>query len=377
MDLLASLRGLNAEDMIRQKLKNTLFRSDLSKLKIKRVLSFFKDMTHGESAESIAERYTNRYRDISSKKKLLLIYSKYDYGYRSSGLSYEYYNFELTLKNMCNIEFVSFDYIGLAMGFGQNKMNAALAELVLQFQPDYILYIHYYDLISSQIWDYVTRICGRTAGWFCDDSWRYDHTKHLDDRFSLIVSTSKRITEKRKSLGLNAITVPWGVNTTIYRPYNLKRDLLVTFVGKAHGDRKKAVYELRNSGISVSTYGEGWPGSKRLDFHQYIDILNRSTIILGLSKSSDGSGTQLKGRDFEAPACGCVLVRVDDGEISEYLDVGTEFVGYYSEEELPFILNSLISDNEKLNRISANARERVVSHHSMESRINNILDCLE
>jgi len=57
--------------------------------------------------------------------------------------------------------------------------------------------------------------------------------------------------------------------------------------------------------------------------------------------------------------------------------LGTEFIGYNSEEELPQIITGLINDEEMMKRISANAREKIKSQHTMELRIMQVLDSLD
>src|SRR5437763_17123208 len=110
---------------------------------------------------------------------ILYVASKYDYGNREQGLSFEHYNFYDTFDNLqCDI--IYFDFMSLYHELGKAKMNRRLAEIVRTEQPDMLFCVLAGEQLDRatmrQISDETETL---TLNWFCDDHWRFDSfTRH-------------------------------------------------------------------------------------------------------------------------------------------------------------------------------------------------------
>lgn len=87
-----------------------------------------------------------------------------------------------------------------------------------------------------------------------------------------------------------------------------KRTHDVAMPGRIHGPRQEVIDLLRNNGINVFTtrYDEFLP------VEEYYNILQTSKIVVHC-----GRPEFVEGRQFEGPACGCLLIDTEDSAIQK------------------------------------------------------------
>jgi len=108
------------------------------------------------------------------------------------------------------------------------------------------------------------------------------------------------------SEGIDAVTVPKGFDDVLFFDKGLERDVELAFVGSirsaAYSGRKKLIDELAvKEGVVISTVNPG---------EEYRDYLNRIQYFV----SADVGFGEYMIKNFEAMACGCVLMTYDQGE---------------------------------------------------------------
>jgi spore maturation protein CgeB len=245
---------------------------------------------------------------VRNSHTVLYVGAKYDYGNRDWGLSFEHYNFYHTLLNMeCSL--IYFDYDRLLHRFGRSTMGRILRQAVYYYRPDFLFYFHYLDWIDHVVWKEIRNLCStNTIIWLADDHWRYEETRSLWELFNLVVTTHRGGYEKRVQEGWDSVFMSqWGCNHFLYGKMDTPRFYDMSFVGRFYGERGSFIDTIRKNGIQVVTFGQGWEKGTRVSQADLIRVYNQSRISLNISSALKGGYVQVKGRDFEAPGCGCLL----------------------------------------------------------------------
>jgi spore maturation protein CgeB len=304
----------------------------------------------------------------SNKKIILYVGIKYDYGNKDWGLSYEHYNFYHTLLNM-GYSLICFDYDRINQKYGCKKMSEMLCEAVYYYHPDVLFYFHYHDWIEHSIWREISNeLPIKTIIWLADDQWRYEETRPVWELFNLVVTTDRKGYEKRMKGGFTNVLSQWACNHFLYKNLNLPRVYDVSFVGRAHGKRQEFIETLKKHGINVATFGPGWRNSSRVSQADLIKIYNQTKISLNISLSSKDNKIEIKGRDFEAPGCGSLLLTKDTKEIAEYFVPGEEIITYENVNDAAKKIKIYLKNEDEREKIAKNGYERVMKEHTMEKR---------
>jgi len=305
---------------------------------------------------------------IPDVKTILYVGIKYDYGHPEWGLSYEHYNFYQTFLNM-GYSLIYFDYMRLSQKYGIDVMSELLWEAVYYYNPDILFYFHFHDWVKHNVW---SELPVKTVIWLADDHWRYDETKPVWELFDLIITTDRSGYEKRN--GKHEVLLgQWGCNHLLYRNLNLPKIYDVTFIGRCHGERKNFIDALKSHGIPIRAFGQGWDESGRISQADMIKIYNQSKIVLNMSIASRGGKIQIKGRDFEVPGCGSLLLTQESEEISQYFIQGEEILTYKNAVDATKKIEYYLTDNDKRGKISKKGHERVLKDHTYIQRFKEFL----
>ena len=315
-----------------------------------------------------------------NKKTILYVGIRYDYGNKDLGLSFEHYNFYHTLLNM-DYSLIYFDYDRIKQKYGNAKMSKTLREAVYYYHPDILFYFHFHDWISHDVWREISNgLPTKTIIWLSDDHTDYERERPVWELFNLVVTTDRRGYEKRKRKKKsfsNVFLSQWACNHFLYKKRNLPKIYDVCFVGRCYGERQNFVDTLKEAGINVATFGLGWKNSSRVSQADIIKIYNQSKISLNLSLSHDtpaGYIYTLKGRDFEAPGCGSLLLTRDAKEIAEYFVPGEEIVTYQDANDVAEKIKYYLKNEDKREEIGKKGYERVLKEHTYEKRFLEIFE---
>jgi hypothetical protein len=165
-----------------------------------------------------------------------------------------------------------------------------------------------------------------------------------------------------------AMFFPEAAHPELHRPYDVPRDINVSFVGGCYGLRPRFIRELEKRGAHVECFGAGWPNGP-LSEQERIKLYSRSRISLGFA----GIGysrklTCLKGRDFEVPMSSGLYLTQDSSELRLVFDVDTEVVTYRREDDCAESIRRLLADPERAKRIRLAGRARCLQDHTYEAR---------
>ena len=337
------------------------------------------DRVHGKldtrSTEVLIEEELEKYLK-NNKRTILYVGIKYDYGNKYWGLSYEHYNFYHALLNM-DYSLIYFDYDRIKQEYGIEKMSKMLREAVYYYQPDILFYFNFHDWIEHSVWREISdELPIKTIIWLADDEWRYEETRPVWELFNLVVSTDRKGYERRKQEGFsNVLLSQWGCNHFLYKNLNLPKIYDVSFVGQCYGERENFVNILKRKGINITTFGHGWENSSRVSQADLIRIFNQSKISLNISFASKGDKIlAIKGRDFEAPGCGSLLLTKDTKEIAEYFVPGEEIITYKDANDAADKIKFYLANEDEREKTAKNGYERVMREHTIERRLLDVFE---
>ncbi len=303
-----------------------------------------------------------------------------DYGDPTRGPSFERENFEKTLRHM-DVELIHHDFARELIEHGYWRANERLLELARTAKPDYMFAIMFEEQMDRDVVTRITReMPVKTLGWFCDDHWRFDRfSRHWANAFDWVVTTDDTALEKYRAVGQpNVLLSQWAVNHFDYRPVEADKRFDVTFVGQPHSDRRAAVDFLRRNGIDVRTWGHGWPEG-RVTQSQLIEIICSSKVNLNFSASSTRTSLlaprlrQIKGRAFEIPGCGGLLLTEEAPGLERFYEIGAEVMAFRGHRDLLRAVRWLLEDDERREAIARAGMARTLRDHTYERRLNDIV----
>jgi spore maturation protein CgeB len=307
-------------------------------------------------------------------KGLLYIALKYDYGDRSRGLSYEEHNFANCLMNLGDIRTYRLDFYSLNARYGSKVANAVLKEVIQGHFIDRMLLLLYKDVFDRELLTYIRdTLKVKTTIWLFDDDKRFEETKSLVMYFSCSVTTMPDRHAYRLSQGLDSKLCQFAANHFLYRDRGLKRDIDVIFIGQNFGDRKIFIDFLLSNNIEVKTYGIGW-GNLRVSQGEMIELLGRSKIALNFSSSEGNPHLKfIKGRIFEIPATGAMLLTEHCEHLENHFILGEEVEVFSDKVEMLSKIRSYLADEDRRKRVALGGMRKVLHRYTMEQVLRSVI----
>jgi spore maturation protein CgeB len=307
-------------------------------------------------------------RQSAAGLRLLYVAPTYDYGNLARGYSYEENHF-LPALAVLGFDLARFDSLTLLRRFGRKLASDLLVELAFRLRPDAALFVLFKDDFEESAVEELRRLGCVTLNWFADDHWRFDaFSSRWAPKFSWVITTDPAAPAKYRAHGVtNVIRSQWGVNHRLYRPLDRPRRLDVSFIGQPHGNRRAVLRELRAAGIAVEAWGYGWPRGK-LSTRRAVEIINESAVNLNLSNATMPGVEQIKGRDFEVPACRGLLMTHGVEALGEYYEPQTEVVVYDGLEDLKSRIRWVLDNPVEADKIREAGYRRVLRDHTYERR---------
>lgn len=327
--------------------------------------------------------------------RILFTGMQWDYGDPARGPSHEYTNLFDSLRSMPELEVAHVDAMAAHLAGGPTEVRRQLLDAVESFRPDLVFSILMEDEIPP---DVLRELQDRddlvSFNWFADDHWRFEtFTRRLAPYFDACSTTATSALPKYARLGYDRVVkTQWAANPNLYHPVDGRPRPTVTFVGQAHGTRPETVAALRASGLPVETRGLGWREG-RIDHDEMVRWFSTSSVNLNLSNSSTSRdlrsrlrrrlglrtqlGEQIKGRNFEIPACGGFQLSGHADDIESYFEPDVEIVLFSSVDELIRQAERYLTDEDGRRRIAQAGYERTLREHTYAHRFRAIFRALE
>jgi spore maturation protein CgeB len=311
-------------------------------------------------------------RGPASGLRLLYIAPRHENGNPARGLSYEENHFLPALAAL-GFDVLRLDSLGLVRRVGPRVAGEILVEAAFRYRPHVAFFVLFKDDFDPDAVEELRRLDCVTFNWFADDHWRFESfSRRWASRFSWVVTTDPRAPARYREHGVrHVIRSQWGVNHRLYRPLERPRRFGVTFIGQPHGRRRAVLRALAAAGLDVRAWGYGWRGG-RISTHRAVEIVNESAVNLNLSNAVTGTTDQIKGRDFEVPACRGLLLTARVEALDEYYEPGAEVLVYDGLDELVDRARWALGHPGEADRIREAGYGRVLRDHTYERRLLDI-----
>ena len=163
-----------------------------------------------------------------------------------------------------------------------------------------------------------------------------------------------------------------GANPEIHKPYDVEKSIDVSFVGQCYGNRPAIIQALKDRGITVEAFGDGWPNGS-LSTEEMVRIYSRSKINLGFGGVAGHRGTFcLKGRDFEIPMSGGLYFTEHSPELERVFKPGKEILTYQTFDELVTKIQYFLAHPDEADSVRQAGALRARAEHTWEMRFEKI-----
>lgn len=187
-----------------------------------------------------------------------------------------------------------------------------------------------------------------------------------------VISSGFMVTQRLRDEGFDAVFVPKGYDQTLLQDLGRERDIELAFVGStnsvAYSGRKALLDELASVEPLVVT--------RTKSGDEYRETLNRIRFFV----SADVGMGEYMIKNFEAMACGCVLLAFDQGD-AENRALGFEdmqnIVFYKTIAQLQEKLTRLRNDPQLAAAIARRGRDLAVSQYSFGRIGQRIVEALQ
>jgi spore maturation protein CgeB/SAM-dependent methyltransferase len=342
-----------------------------------------KDFIFPEVTKAVSYRDMPLFNSTGGPLNVLYVGMKWDYGVPEQGWSFEHHNlYPALFYSPCVKSFLHYDYVEIARRHGVTEMSRGLIEVAQRFKPDLVFIVFYNDefdpnneallRISDLEW------CGATiVGFFFDDIYRFDsHTRLRADVISACVTT---LPESNDNPYVNngytdkVIYSSAGANPLYYHRRPVKEYKYdVSLFGLPHSNRRVIVERLKEAGIDIATFGKGWSPTSRISFAEMLDVIQTSKIVLNPSQSAHGAPGQVKGRTFEVPACGRLLLTGPMDGLEKLYDIADEMPVFYDYADLIDKIRLFLANDKLREQVAENGWRRTMAEHTWEHRIQQI-----
>ena len=305
-----------------------------------------------------------------------------DYGRPGLGLGYDTVHFYYSLIGG-GYPVVHFPYDRVRADLGHERMQSALRLACMLFRPSILFHAILDDEFRAETIRAISSELGiPTVAFFSDDHWRFDDfSRFAAPPYDWVCTTSADAARRYEELGFaNVIRSQWGANHFFFRPMSCGYEYDVSFIGQPHGCRREVVRRLRERGVRITVRGRGWEEG-RIGLSEMIRMFSASRINLNLSNASVSASLekegerpllQIKGRDFEVPACGGFLLTQENPELNEYFEPGKEIAVYRDTDDLLEKIEYYLAHDEERERVRKAGYERFLKEHTMLSRLEAI-----
>jgi spore maturation protein CgeB len=252
-----------------------------------------------------------------------------------------------------------------------------------------------------------------TVNWYCNASYQFHLVEAIAPAYHYCLVPEKFRLEDYRRIGANPIYCQEAANPTVYRPYDVARDLDVTFVGQRYGNRPELLGKLVQAGVNTRAWGPHWdkPQARKrfgrtfvkrlecwlkgrpfapvvsipshlcggpLSDEELIRMYSRSRISLGFTAVAhfpkDGSPPikQVRLRDFEATMSGAFYLVEQFDELADFFEPDREIVFFGSGEELVDKAKYFLRHESERERIRQAGLQRARSEHTWHHRFKSV-----
>lgn len=258
---------------------------------------------------------------------------------------------------------------------------------VLRFRPQIVMCLAGGLAFRDEDADWLKRQGAVVIGLTLSDPDVFESIQSFAGSFDFHTTNALVALEKYHAKGLtNTLLFPFAVDRAFACqnvPHRNEFDADVICLGHAtaHPVRDGVMSEVHRklgSRFKVTAYGRGWslPGSRLVEGLEVMQASRGAQVHVNFPMTRAGF-INVKCGVFETVASGGLLVTKRFTEMERYFDYDSEIAGYNELEDLPSVLDRLLSNKEDLERRQRASFVRLVSSHLYEHRWLDLIKAIE
>lgn len=201
-------------------------------------------------------------------------------------------------------------------------------------------------------------------------------TQGLLPYLSLVCTAAPECVKWCEAEGTAAIFWPEASDPLVFDATPVAKEHDVCFVGANYGIRAQMVQMLERAGVTVRTYGNGWPNG-RISVEQMPKLFAASKIVLGCGTIGYCHDFfALKMRDFDAAMSGSMYVTHANPDLAPLFREGAEIVTFKELPQLVEIVRHYLKAEAEREQIAAAGALRARREHSWDARFELMLERL-
>lgn len=219
--------------------------------------------------------------------------------------------------------------------FGRRKMNDKMETFVMDRARDFdgkIDFVFCYLSVRMIEEGRITKLRNRLPGvpfvnFSWDDKLKFAWFAPIAPEFDLCWTTEPEAEEWYNSAGAKGLYLAPGANPAVFHQIESSVKYNdVTFIGLSYGNRPAVIQDIRDKGIDIKAFGEGFGG--KIPQKDMVRLYNESKINLGFARILDTEYFNVKGRDFEIPMSGGFYLTEHHEGLRNHYELGKEIVTY-------------------------------------------------
>jgi spore maturation protein CgeB len=256
-------------------------------------------------------------------------------------------------------------------------------------------------LVLPEVLDAIRSLGIVSLNWYCNASFQFDLVREIAPHFDWCLVPERNRLSYYEAAGARPIYCPEAANPDYYRPLSLTREIPVSFVGQAYGERPELACRLAEANIPIRVFGPRWQDYLRIKKFfglverryghlqvprriyggvvpddQLVLVFNRTQINLGFSAvwKEGPRELQVRLRDFEIPMCGAFYLVEYQQELEEFFDIGNEIECYRDLDDLIEKIRYYFVRPELCQSIGRAARARCLRDHTWAQRFTAVFE---
>lgn len=237
-----------------------------------------------------------------------------------------------------------------------------------------------------------------TVLWFMEDYLRFTYWKDLAKYYDFVFTIQRgRCMELIRAAGAGEVVyLPMACDPGVHRPLSLSAEERkqwgspISFVGAGYHNRQQVFASFAD--LPFKIWGTEWPECKPFDRMvqengrrllpaEYVKIFNATDININLHSSSERDGVDPTGdfvnpRTFELAAAGAFQLVDERSLLAECFEPGKEVVTFRNPRELKELVAYYLNRPHERQAIADRARARVLSEHTYDQRIRQMLSVI-
>jgi hypothetical protein len=273
---------------------------------------------------------------------------------------------------------IRYEYIKRYVEVGVRMGNQEIIDIVKAERPKYVLWRSRNYEIQEATFQEIRKEGTIVVGWFYDDEWRFDdYSKWWVPYLDYVLTCDRESVKKYEELGGRAFFSLVYSDPDSFKRLEMPKKYDVSFVGANYSNRTVLVNALKERGIMVNVFGEGWEAG-HVSFDEMVNICNASKINLSFMQSyNTTTRPQMKSRIFDICMCGGFLLCEYIPGIEEFYEIDKEIVCFRDIEEAADKIKYYLSHENEREMIAQAGWERAHRDYTMAKRLAEVFQEIE